>query len=88
MHANTIDIKTKDGVAPCYFFKPPQKGKRPAVIFYMDGIGIRPALCDMAVRLASNGYHVLLPNLYYRSGPTQPFDAATAFNEGPNGTGS
>jgi len=49
----------------------------------MDGIGIRPALCDMAKRLASNGYHVLLPNLYYRSGPTKPFDAATAFEEGP-----
>jgi len=49
----------------------------------MDGIGIRPALCDMAERLASNGYHVLLPNLYYRSGPVEPFDAASAFKEGP-----
>jgi carboxymethylenebutenolidase len=83
MSARTIEIKTRDGVAPCHFFGPPQHGKRPAVIFYMDGIGIRPALCDMAERLASNGYHVLLPNLYYRSGPTKPFDAATAFKEGP-----
>src|SRR5271168_984539 len=83
INAKTIGIKTKDGVAPCHFFVPKQNGKRPAVIFYMDGIGIRPALCDMAERLASNGYHVLLPNLYYRSGPTKPFDAATAFEEGP-----
>jgi carboxymethylenebutenolidase len=83
MNAKTIDIKTKDGVAPCHFFGPPQKENRPAVIFYMDAIGIRPALCDMAERLASNGYHLLLPNLYYRSGPTKPFDAATAFKEGP-----
>jgi carboxymethylenebutenolidase len=50
MSAKTIDIKTKDGVAPCHFFSPPQDGKRPAVIFYMDGIGIRPALCDMGER--------------------------------------
>jgi carboxymethylenebutenolidase len=83
MNAKTIDIKTKDGVVPCRFFGPPQNDKRPAVIFYMDGIGMRPALCDMAARLASNGYYVLLPDLYYRSGPTKPVDAATVFNDGP-----
>jgi carboxymethylenebutenolidase len=83
VNAKTIDIKTKDGVVPCHFFVPPQNDNRPAVIFYMDGIGMRPALCDMAARLASNGYYVLLPDLYYRSGPTKPFDAATVFNEGP-----
>jgi len=83
MNAQTIEIKTKDGVAPCHFFSPPQSGNRPAVILYMDAIGIRPALCDMAERLASNGCHVLLPNLYYRSGSIAPFDAATIFNEGP-----
>jgi carboxymethylenebutenolidase len=83
MNAITIDIKTKDGIAPCHFFGPPQTGNRPAVIFYMDGIGIRPALHDMALRLAQSGYQVLLPNLYYRSNPTKPFDAATAFKEGP-----
>jgi carboxymethylenebutenolidase len=82
MNAKTIDIKTKDGVVPCHFFGPSQNDKRPAVIFYMDGIGMRPALCDMAARLASYGYNVLLPNLYYRSGPIKPFDAATIFNEG------
>jgi carboxymethylenebutenolidase len=83
MNSKSIDIKTKDGIVPCHFFTPPEPGKRPAVIFYMDGIGIRPALCDMAERLAQNGYNVLLPNLYYRAGPMKPFDAATAFKEGP-----
>jgi carboxymethylenebutenolidase len=76
-----VDIKTKDGVALCHFFRPPQKGRRPAVIFYMDGIGIRPALREMAERLSSSGYHVLLPNLYYRSGPVKPFDAAEAVHQ-------
>jgi carboxymethylenebutenolidase len=83
MNAKIIDIKTKDGLAPCHFFSPPQKGSRPAVIFFMDGIGIRPALCDMAERLAQSGYHILLPDLYYRSGKIKPFDPATAFKEGP-----
>jgi carboxymethylenebutenolidase len=83
MNAKIIDIKTKDGVAPCHFFPPPQEGIHPAVIFYMDAFGIRPALCDMAERLAGNGYHVLLPDLYYRSGPIKSFDMANVFQGGP-----
>jgi carboxymethylenebutenolidase len=34
----------------------------------MDAPGIREELRDMARRLASVGYYVMLPNLYYRSG--------------------
>ncbi|HEY4329818.1 MAG TPA: dienelactone hydrolase family protein [Phycisphaerae bacterium] len=83
MSPASITIKTPDGIAPCQFFGPPQNDQRPAIIFYMDGIGIRPALADMAQRLASAGYYVLLPNLYYRSGPMKPFEAASAFKEGP-----
>jgi len=83
MTGKSLEIKTKDGLVPCHFFSPPQKDKRPAVISYMDGIGIRPALFDMAERLAGNGYYVLLPNLYYRAGPIKQFDPASAFKEGP-----
>ena len=82
MNSNAVEIETKDGVVPCRFFTPPHEGGRPAVIFYMDAIGIRPALIDMAGRLASNGYNVLLPNLYYRSGPVKPFEAAIVFKGG------
>ena len=81
MSGKTIEIKTQDGVASCQFFAAPQGGKRPAVILYMDAFGVRPALSDMAQRLAGNGYAVLLPDLYYRSGPFKPFNAATAFND-------
>jgi carboxymethylenebutenolidase len=48
-------------------------GSSPAVIFYMDAGGIRPALFGMAQRLADNGYVVLLPDLFYRYGPYGPF---------------
>jgi len=34
----------------------------------MDAPGIREELCDMARRLGTVGYCVLLPNLYYRAG--------------------
>jgi carboxymethylenebutenolidase len=83
MNAKIVEIKTKDGIAQCHFFDPPKKQNGPAVIFYMDAVGSRPALCEMAERLASNGYYVLLPDLYYRSGPIEPFDSAAIFNEGP-----
>jgi carboxymethylenebutenolidase len=45
----------------------PERGAHPAVIFYMDAPGIREELRDMCRRLASVGYYVMLPNLYYRS---------------------
>ena len=46
----------------------------PLVVVYMDAFGIRPALAGMARRLASHGYAVALPNLYYRHGELAPFD--------------
>ncbi|MDB5395700.1 MAG: dienelactone hydrolase [Rhodospirillales bacterium] len=74
MAATKIDIKTHDGIVDSHFFTPQGKGPAPAVIFYMDGLGLRQALFDMAERLASNGYAVLLPNLYYRHGVSAPID--------------
>jgi carboxymethylenebutenolidase len=83
MSEKNIQIQTASGAAPCAFFTPPGGDKRPAVILYMDAFGVRPALCEMAARLASNGYTVLLPDLYYRAGPAKPLDPGRAFKEGP-----
>src|SRR4029077_5963474 len=83
-HAMTqtrVGIRTEDGICPAHIFRPDEKGQPPAVIFYMDGIGIRPALFQMGERLASAGYHVLLPDLFYRAGPYEPMDAKTLFTD-------
>ena len=77
----TIDITTDDGVCPAHVFHPPGPGPWPAVLFFMDGLGIRPALFEMAERLAGRGYYVLLPDLYYRSGPYEPMDPRRIFSE-------
>ena len=68
-----ITIKTRDGLCPASLFTPVNRaGPWPAVIFFMDGFGIRPALWEMGQRLADGGYLVLLPDLYYRLGSYPP----------------
>ncbi|WP_437614398.1 dienelactone hydrolase family protein [Sorangium sp. So ce834] len=82
MNGTKIEIETKDGVADAYVSHPGGEGPWPAVLFYMDGLGLRPSLFAMADRLASSGYYVLLPNMYYRSGAYAPFEPATVFAGG------
>jgi len=68
-----IKIRTHDGDCPAHVATPAGEGPWPAVILYMDAGGIRPAVIEMAQRLASAGYVVLLPDLFYRFGPYGPF---------------
>ena len=63
-----IDIPTKDGKTTTFITHPERGGPFPVIIFYMDAPGIREELRDMARRLATSGYYVMLPNMYYRAG--------------------
>src|SRR5271170_7527179 len=76
-----IDIKTKDGVCPSHTYHPTDKGPWPGVLVFMDGLGIRPAMLELGERLATYGYFVLLPDLFYRSGPYEPMDPHTVFTD-------
>lgn len=64
----SLDIETSAGEMQTFCCRPERGGPFPAVLFLMDAPGIRDELEDMARRLASVGYYVLLPNLYYRAG--------------------
>ena len=79
MSGSRLDLRTADGVMDSYTFKPASGEPSPAVIIYMDAFGIRPNLDSMAQRLADAGYFVIVPNLYYRSGPFAPFDPQKVF---------
>jgi carboxymethylenebutenolidase len=68
MLEETIDIPTKTGAMETFVCRPERGGPHPAVFFLMDAPGIREELSDMARRLGTVGYAVLLPNLYYRAG--------------------
>ena len=71
----SVTIETRDGLCPASLLTPTgQAGPWPAVIFFMDGFGIRPAMWEMGQRLADRGYVVLLPDLYYRVGPYPPMN--------------
>ena len=61
-----LDIPTRDGAMNSFVVYPEENGPHPVVLFYMDAPGKREELHDMARRLASVGYYVVLPNLYYR----------------------
>jgi carboxymethylenebutenolidase len=61
-----LQIETADGHCPTHAYRPSGSGPWPGVIMFMDGIGMRPALMEIAERIANNGYYVLLPNLFYR----------------------
>ncbi len=77
MTGSQVEIETSEGVVPCHTYHPPGDGAWPAVIYYMDGMGIRPTLLGSAEKLARLGYYVLVPNLYYRSGDYPDFDHST-----------
>ena len=68
MIAQQIDIQTRDGTTTTFITHPERGGPFPVIIFYMDAPAIREELRDMARRLGTSGYYVMLPNLYYRAG--------------------
>jgi len=63
-----IDIASKHGKTTTSITHPERGGPFPVIIFYMDAPAIREELRDMARRLGTSGYYVMLPNMYYRSG--------------------
>ncbi len=66
-----IEIPTPDGPAEAYVARPavaPQRAHLPGVLLFMDAIGLRPRIEDMADRIAGWGYVVLVPHLFHRLG--------------------
>ena len=60
-----IVVRAADGDAEAYLTG---AAGRPGVLLYVDAIGLRPQIEDMADRIASWGYVVLAPHVFYRDG--------------------
>lgn len=69
VQGTALRIATADGEADAYVARPDDGAAHPGVLLYPDLLGIRPAVTDMADRLAAAGYTVLVPNVFYRHGP-------------------
>jgi carboxymethylenebutenolidase len=66
MYEKIVDIQTSDGLMNSYIYRPEEGGPFPVIIHYTDSAGVREATADMCRRLASTGYYVIMPNLFYR----------------------
>ena len=64
----TIEIQAADGAAEAYLTGRPGG---PGVLFCVDAIGLRPQIEEMADRVASWGYVVLAPHVFYRDGTAE-----------------
>jgi carboxymethylenebutenolidase len=62
-----IQIPAGDGTADAYVVRPAETPKG-GVLFFMDAIGLRPRIAEMADVIASWGYLVLAPHVFYRAG--------------------
>jgi carboxymethylenebutenolidase len=71
---DTVDVGTADGVADALFARPAANGSHPAVVLYTDAYGIRSAVEAHVRRLAADGYAVLAPNVFYRTGRAPVLD--------------
>jgi carboxymethylenebutenolidase len=77
----TDSIVMPDGTCPITLAIPEGAGPWPGIVMYPDAGGARPAFREMAARLAAQGYAVLVPDVYYRSGDWAPFDMAGVFGD-------
>jgi carboxymethylenebutenolidase len=77
-----VNVTTPDGTADSYFVHP-ATGTGAAVLFWPDIFGLRPAMRQMAKRLAESGYSVLVPNPFYRQkkAPTAEAGAKTEIKQ-------
>jgi carboxymethylenebutenolidase len=68
MQSTIVDVQTADGLADAYLTRPDDDRPHPGVLLIMDAYGLRPRIEEMADRIASSGYVVLAPNVFYRAG--------------------
>src|SRR3954466_8246056 len=74
-----VSLPTPDGDARAFVFTPDSgSGPWPAAIMFMDAPAIRPAMFEMADRLAPAGSYVLRPGRFWRAGPYDPPNIAAA----------
>ncbi len=80
MQTRTVEIPTPDGVADAFVAFPDHHKRYPGILLFVDAIGLRPVIMEMAKQLAGEGYYVLVPNIFYRHGRAPVIDVPDLSN--------
>src|SRR3954469_19165679 len=86
MIEEAIALPTAAGAMLTFICHPERGGPFPPVLLLMDAPGIREELRDMARRLGTVGYYLMLPNLYYSAGRDTVFGADVLEHGSPEHT--
>ena len=73
-----IEIEAEDGCIDAFAVCPDGPGPWPPILLLSDSRGLRPAIEAMARRLAGQGFYVLAPSLFYRTGTAPDAEARHA----------
>lgn len=68
MTEQPVEIRTADGTCDGVLFTAEDDRRLPGIIFLTDIGGVRSSQRQMAERIAGEGYTVLMPNIFYRTG--------------------
>lgn len=80
--ATIFESEFPRGTAPIHAYGALDHETAPIVLLFMDAFGPRPMLDSIAERLVSEGYRVLLPDLFYEHRPYVPLRPASVFSGG------
>ncbi len=69
-----VTISTPDGQMPAFLYQATELGQKPCIILLMEAFGLTAHIREIAARIASEGYVVLTPDLYYRELPNNKFE--------------
>jgi len=71
----TIQFSANGGTASGYLAKPVEGGPYPGVVVIQEWWGLNPNICDIANRIAAEGYVALAPDLFHGSVTAEPDEA-------------
>ncbi|MCK0127173.1 dienelactone hydrolase family protein [Erythrobacter sp. F6033] len=79
MFSDAVSFPTEDGTMDGFLIYPEEGEEYPAAILWPDIAGVRQSKVEMAMRLASEGYAVLVVNPYYRDVAGEQFADFASF---------
>ena len=71
----TLEFPANGGTASGYLAKPVEGGPFPAVVVIQEWWGLNPNICDIANRIAAEGYVALAPDLFHGAVTAEPDEA-------------